>query len=161
MSLVADYGKKLQKLQSTNIVQDQTSSSTPKTEAKISFAGLTIENEKYTNDNGNMSLFIRLKKSDPYEWFIGYRNLKTELFKSYIVVPLELYFYMAFMVAVIYSFGCGILAYKDDPVQGFENLIESMQNNWKGALIILAIFMHRIVLKKIEDLKRFKDTEFK
>lgn len=151
MSLLTDYGKKIKKVQS---------SVSPSQPATISFANETIEDDSFSNDGGRM-LLLRLKGNDPYEWFISYKNTKIELFKSYVVAPLEIYFYTVFMISVIYALGYGIKIYFNDPLQGLGNLIEEAHHYWIGALIMLAMFLHRIVLKKIEDIKKFKDAEFK
>ena len=160
MSLLADYGKKIIKAQTASADQTPSSAGGTPNASNISFGGATIQEASFSNENVKPRL-IKLLDNDPYEWFISYRNTKTELFKSYVVVPLELYFCIAFMISLIYTLGYGILVYIDDPLQGFGNLIEEMHTNWIGTLILLALFLHRVVLKKIEDIKKFKDAEFK
>lgn len=153
MALLRDYGKKISKMQ-------ETGSSPSVNSGMLPFGHVSEDDDGRFPDESNRSPLLRMLSNDSYEWFISYRNTKTELFKSYVIVPLELYFYIIFMISVIYTLGSGIKLYIDDPLQGFGNLLNELHNNWIGSLIILAIFMHRIVLKKIENLKKFKDAEF-
>lgn len=138
----------------------ETGSSPSVNSGMLPFGHVSEDDDGRFPDESNRSPLLRMLSNDSYEWFISYRNTKTELFKSYVIVPLELYFYIIFMISVIYTLGSGIKLYIDDPLQGFGNLLNELHNNWIGSLIILAIFMHRIVLKKIENLKKFKDAEF-
>lgn len=163
MSLLTVYGQKIMKAQAKVAAQASPASAIPDdsaTTTNIPFGEAAIQEVSFSNEKVKPRL-IKLLDNDPYEWFISYRNAKTELFKSYVVVPLELYFCIVFMISLIYTLGYGILVYVDDPLQGFGNLIEGMHANWIGTLILLALFLHRVILKKIEDIKKFKDAEFK
>lgn len=159
--LLKDYGKGMDK---AKVAKSAVGNSPPPSGTSIDSATLPFGNVNSSSDeyflNDTKTPLLKMLTFDPYEWFISYRNTKTELFKSYVIIPLELYFYLVFMLSVIYTLGYGIYIYINDPLQGFGNLIEEMHKNWIGAIILFAVFMHRIVLKKIEDIKKIKDMEF-
>lgn len=162
--LLKDYGKGIDKAKVAKPAVENSeppSSGLSQGSDTVTFTEYKSSPDEFFHNDEIKTPLLKMLTFDPYEWFISYRNTKTELFKSYVVVPLELYFYLVFMVSVIYALGYGIYIYINDPLQGFGSLIEGMHKNWIGALILFAVFMHRIVLKKIEDIKKIKDVEFK
>lgn len=86
------------------------------------------------------------------EIFLNRNNIKMELFKSYMISPLECFLYFLFMINIICSLGQYISLNFDNPVVGLKAFVQECNANWKGALFIGAILMYRIVSKKLEDL---------
>jgi hypothetical protein len=89
------------------------------------------------------------------------RNRQTELMKSYIIVPLETYFYILFMLGAIYVMGKFFVAYHDNPILGVKKLVECIQKNWIAAIFLFGLFMHRIVINKIDDIIEIQGIKFK
>ena len=89
------------------------------------------------------------------------RNRRTELMKSYVIVPLEMYFYVLFMLGAIYVMGKFFEAYQDNPILGVKKLVDCLHKDWIAAVFLFGLFMHRVVIKKIDDIIEIQGIKFK
>lgn len=95
------------------------------------------------------------------EIFLNRKNIKMELFKSYMITPLEFILYLLFMINIICSLGQYIYDNFDDPIVGLKAFVKECNDYWKGALFLSVILMYRIVSKKLEDLTYLQALKYK
>ena len=82
--------------------------------------------------------------------------------KALIFPPLEFLVFTSLLGVIVY-YEVMILFSKQKSIYRSEavNFVKTLSENWKGALIILAILLYRPIILLVERLKRFKDFEFK
>lgn len=124
-------------------------SSAPGTSSNVIFGNMP----QTQIDNEDDASTLQVK----YDQIVLLRNSQTELFKSFVVIPLESFFYICFMIGAIFCMGQFFVTYYDDPIVGIMYLAESVQKHWIAVICFFALFMHRVVLKKIENIIQIKD----
>lgn len=119
----------------------------------INFKNFKKENKQNTESSPSVNNVERN--------MLNIRNIRAELLKSYVVVPLETYFYVLFMLGTIYLMGEFLVLYYDNPMQGLRVVAHGIQNNWIAAIFLFGVFMHRIVIKKIDDIIEIQGVKFR
>ena len=65
------------------------------------------------------------------------------------------------MLGTIYLMGEFLVLYYDNPMQGLRVVAHGIQNNWIAAIFLFGVFMHRIVIKKIDDIIEIQGVKFR